>query len=212
MLNKRIKDARLARGISQVDLAKELGLSSQAVSLWESGAVVPKRDRILAMATLFGCSAAWLQYGVDTKDHAVTNEPREDLIDIDRYAVSFLAGTQMAQFNIVEKNPISFKASWLEKKNIKREAARCLYVQGDSMHPYLNDGDLILVDTNDKTIIDGEVFALRYGDELRVKRLSKRYDGAITISSDNPAFKEEVVAGDSLKHVELIGRVRWRAG
>jgi len=212
MLNKRIKDARLAKGISQVDLAKELGLSSQAVSLWESGAVVPKRDRIAAMANLFGCSVAWLEYGVDTKDHAVTVEPGEEFIGIDRYQVSFSAGTGMVQFDIVEKDPISFRASWLQKKRIKPEAARCLYVQGDSMEPYLMDGDLILVDTNDKTVIDGEVYALRYGNELRVKRLFKRYDGALTVTSDNVTFKEETIEGDALRHVELIGRVRWRAG
>ena len=37
MLNEKIKKLRISHGISQVILAKELGVSKQCVSNWENG-------------------------------------------------------------------------------------------------------------------------------------------------------------------------------
>ena len=41
MFTKRLKELRKARGLSQGALAKELGLSQQAVGKWETGRSTP---------------------------------------------------------------------------------------------------------------------------------------------------------------------------
>ena len=49
-IGKRIREARLARKLSQEQLAERLGVSFQAVSSWETGKFVPDSDHLPALA------------------------------------------------------------------------------------------------------------------------------------------------------------------
>lgn len=59
-LNERIKMLRTENHISQSQLAKALGVSQKAVSLWESGDRVPSATVIASLAKYFGVSADYL--------------------------------------------------------------------------------------------------------------------------------------------------------
>ncbi len=52
----RVREQRLARGLSQADLAVQSGLSRPAVSAIEIGRLVPSVAAALALARVFGCS------------------------------------------------------------------------------------------------------------------------------------------------------------
>lgn len=45
---------RIARGITQDELATELGVTQQAVSGWEEGKSTPRQDRLTILAEFFG--------------------------------------------------------------------------------------------------------------------------------------------------------------
>lgn len=51
-----IRPLRNALGMSQRDLAQQLGVTPAAVGYWETGARKPGMDNLLAMAELFHCS------------------------------------------------------------------------------------------------------------------------------------------------------------
>lgn len=59
-LNERIKMLRTENHISQSRLAKALGVSQKAVSLWESDDRVPSATVIASLAKYFGVSADYL--------------------------------------------------------------------------------------------------------------------------------------------------------
>lgn len=59
-LNERIKMLRTENHISQSQLAKALGVSQKAVSLWESGDRVPSATVIASLAKYFGVSSDYL--------------------------------------------------------------------------------------------------------------------------------------------------------
>lgn len=59
-LSERIKMLRTENHISQSQLAKALGVSQKAVSLWESGDRVPSATVIASLAKYFGVSADYL--------------------------------------------------------------------------------------------------------------------------------------------------------
>lgn len=59
-LNENIKQLRLARNISQVDLAKTLGVSKQSVSNWENNYIQPSIDMLIRLSKYFKVSTDFL--------------------------------------------------------------------------------------------------------------------------------------------------------
>ena len=132
---------------------------------------------------------------------------------VPRIGVRLSAGEGIEAVSEDELPALAFRESWLRKKHVScRKNLRVLEVRGSSMEPYLHEGDVVLIDMGQNTVIDGEVFALKYGVELRIKRLSKRFDGGLIIRSDNPRYPEEVVPPDSMEHIQVLGMMIWRAG
>ena len=81
------------------------------------------------------------------------------------------------------------------------------------MAPGIRDGDLVLINLALTTLSDGEVYALRYFDQLRLKRLFRRFDGSLILRSDNPRYEDEVVPPEYLDgNVGIIGKVVYRSG
>lgn len=109
--------------------------------------------------------------------------------------------------------PLAFREDWLRKKNItSKSALRICEVSGDSMSPYLENGDCVMIDTGQTEVRDLSVYAIRYGEELRIKRLSRRFDGGLIIRSDNQRYPEEQINATDASHIQILGLVIWRAG
>ena len=62
-LAERLAASRKAGGYTQGEIAEKLGVSFQAVSLWERGETVPELDKLVQLASLFGVSLDWLIAG-----------------------------------------------------------------------------------------------------------------------------------------------------
>lgn len=60
MLNNRINTLRLAFGWSQVELAKRLCVSKQAVSNWENDNIQPSIEMLIRLADTFGVTTDFL--------------------------------------------------------------------------------------------------------------------------------------------------------
>ncbi len=52
----RIAEVRKSRGLSQEEVAKEIGIDRSTVAKWETGKAKPKADTLLALSALFNCS------------------------------------------------------------------------------------------------------------------------------------------------------------
>lgn len=60
MLNTRIKELRTARNLSQVQMAKLLGVTKQSVLNWENNNIQPSVDMLVMIARLFSVSTDYL--------------------------------------------------------------------------------------------------------------------------------------------------------
>jgi len=60
MLGQRVHELRLASGWSQVELAKRLSVSKQAVSNWENDNIQPSIEMLMRMARIFGVTTDYL--------------------------------------------------------------------------------------------------------------------------------------------------------
>ena len=60
MLSTRIKELRVARNLSQVQMAKLLGVTKQSISNWENNNIQPSVDMLVSIARLFSVSTDYM--------------------------------------------------------------------------------------------------------------------------------------------------------
>lgn len=72
MLNENIRKLRLARGISQVELAGALNVSKQCVSNWENDNILPSIEMLVKLAKYFNVTTDYL-LGLSTEKSIAVN-------------------------------------------------------------------------------------------------------------------------------------------
>lgn len=93
-------------------------------------------------------------------------------------------------------------------------AVAMIKMVGDSMTPFLNDGDAAIVTkVESKGYLEGTIYAVRHRGETYIRRVQwNRKTGAVRLLSDNPKYETMIIEGDNLKSFEVIGRVVGRLG
>lgn len=215
-------------GLSQAALARKIGVTPTAVNLWVKGSTSNlKAETLIAAARALQVRPSWLSSGIGEKELnpelkgdavAVIEEladPLNDYVIIPEYCLDFSAGGgAIAENECPDCVPAAYKLSWMQSIGLNPKNARRFRVRGDSMEPTLSNNDRILVDISQnlpERIQDGAVYAVRYGESLKVKRLRRRIDGRIVLISDNPAYPEEEVLPEYAHDFAIIGRVLERS-
>ena len=86
MLNLQIKKLRLASGITQVELAKHLGVTKQCVSNWENDNIQPSIDMLIKLSEFFKVSTDYMLGIEKRKNIDVEGLSEEQIVHI-RYIV-----------------------------------------------------------------------------------------------------------------------------
>ncbi|KXX64037.1 XRE family transcriptional regulator [Marichromatium gracile] len=235
----RVKALRHRLNLTQHALGQLAGVSKQAVSQWERALTEPHWEALLALQASRGVNPRWLLHGEGPMLLGEGAEPAtaggcaglvhpivvwDDPADlpegqyvlIPRRRVALSAGNGNLVFEEEEAPPLAFTSDWARQTGVRPGNAVVVYAKGDSMEPGIRDGDVLLVDTDIECdrVREGRVYALRYGQELRVKRLFRRYDGALILRSDNAGrYPDEIIPPEHQNgQVHVIGRVVWRGG
>ncbi len=126
-LGQRLKKARLRLRLTQADLGRLLGITRNAVALWEAGTNAPTMDRIEAIAENLNVSAEYLLTGTG-------NAPTEEVA-----VVAFVGAG--AEINPMDDHA---KGTGLKRVAPPPGVTDCVaaIIRGDSMLP-LRDGWLI---------------------------------------------------------------------
>lgn len=83
----------------------------------------------------------------------------------------------------------------------------CFPVSGDGMEPAMPDGSTLAINTGDRKIVDGKIYAISQNGWKRVKILYRTGPETLSLRSFNKEeHPDETV---SLPEVEVIGRVFW---
>lgn len=228
--NEKLRSTRKALGLTQQDIADIFGIKSVNISDWENEKTMPEASRLPLLAKKLGLSISELMgeepgklsrrdvYTPGAPTITATHpdeEPRDDTVYISESRIEFSAGNgRTAQYELVEdQEPATYRLSWFQKYSINPDRVRRFRVSGDSMEPMLFAKDTILVNLDETRIVDNKMYAIRYGDELRVKYLRRLIDGTLVLRSVNPAYDDEKVAPELVEeHISVIGRVRDRSG
>jgi repressor LexA len=193
MFSEKIKKLRLDNGLTQTALARALGVSQQAVAKWESGRALPEISLIKNIASVFKVSSDFLLEisGARAFPVKVIGDVRAGY---DAFAFEDLRGTEPAFIS----DP---------------EGHRYLEVRGDSMEPFIYEGDLALVRIQ-PTLENGDVGVVIYGDgEATLKQYYKN-GGQVVLKPFNEKYGEIVISGEALSDFRIFGKVietktRW---
>lgn len=221
-IGQRLLEARIKAGMSQADLAEKVGVSQQSIQKIESGQTnVPRRISDIAKAV--NVSSYWLQFGTRDENgkktdfevkewEDISHDSNTEFVDIPVLDIELAAGCgSNAELIESEEYTYPFRKDELRKYDVHASNARIVKIVGNSLYPVLNSGDLVAVDISNRTIKDGDLYAIRDGVLLRVKILVYRPDGGVVIRSFNKEEypDEQLPRSEAVARVHVIGRVFW---
>lgn len=211
ILGDRIRTRLSALGMSQATLAREIGVSPQAISKMVNAGTTDTA-RIYQLAQALKTSPAYLRGEASdpAPDASVSITPQSmaeqlDLVPIDEISLEFgMGATLMDDDHEVVRRYVP--ADWIAHFTKSHPSLlRFARGRGDSMYPTILDGDLVLIDMGETRLTrQDEIWAVGYGDLGGLKRLRSVGKGTIKVMSDNAAVSDEQFDMDEIR---LFGRV-----
>lgn len=182
-----LKAARKAKGLTQVEVARAIGLTQNGYSYWENGKAKIDRDQLLKLANLFDVSVDYL-LGNTTTTNTGSKIVRIPVLG------SIPAGIPLEAIEEIidwEEIPESMCAGGKEYF--------ALEVKGDSMWPDYLPGDVVIV-CKTPCFESGDVCVVYVnGYDATLKQVKSQDDGSMTLVPRNQSYpprtysKEEVM-------------------
>lgn len=153
-----------------------------------------------------------LGYGWMDADHSGEAFPEEDdLIYLRRLNVSACCGAAGVQ-NYEDEAYVDLMGVsrvWFKENisKIREQGYELITASGDSMEPTFRNGDLIVVDRQDRDLKRDGVFCVLVDGDLYVKRV-QRIPGAVLFISDNSLYRPfEIPIKEVEFRLQVLGRV-----
>lgn len=224
-ISNRLDEAMKAAGIpSQNALARLSEVPQPTINriLKGVGKKGPESHTVVRLAEACNVSFQWLYEGIGQMKREATqvsNEtPAETIrVSVDDKDSGKFVGVRMltrvlhagvdgvdGDFEYDDGIALSLPLEWVQLKRLDPAKLVALKVKGQSMYPTMREGDVVVVNSADRTPIDGELFAVNHHHKPVVKRL-EREGGIWYLASDNraPAYGRRPVEEDT----EIVGRV-----
>ena len=192
-----LADRRKSLGLTQKEVAEMVGVAEGTVSRWESGEIANmRRDRIALYAEALKTSTSFIMTGEIEKSQIPPGfEPLPKMVR--RPIVG----------NIACGDPITAEQNIQDYAEVPEQfhCDFCLRCHGDSMvDAGIQDGDIVYIHIQPE-VHDGEIAAVRIGDEATLKRVY--YDGnTITLVPANSAYRPKSYSCPALADLQLEGK------
>lgn len=224
---------------SESELARILEIHPSSVGTAKKRAKIPT-GWIEAISERFGISANWLFFGSGAMHDAdrVTVEPARagtlragdpiarvvakpseagdviecadcELVMVPMVEARLSAGTGSFETGGDIERRYAFRTDFLLRKGAPSSMV-LMRVDGDSMDPYVLNGDVVLIDQSQREPRAGKVYAVGVEDVVYLKRVNA-VPGKIILSSYNPDYPpiEVDARGDLSNGIRIIGRAVW---
>ena len=183
-----IRRLRKERELNQVDLADRIGTDSGNVSRYEADKQKPSVDMLEKIADALGTSVSEI-YRLTEDGAGQTQVASEKYVMVPRLNLPVAAGNGVEPGTVEIQGELAFQREWLRKKGLNPKDLEIYEARGNSMSPYIEDGDVLLVNVSTNLPPqNNEVWVLWQPAPLgvRVKRLLYRENGDLVSRSDNP--------------------------
>lgn len=230
-IHEAIKAARQKKGWSMEKLAEEIAaaeglakpLAWQTVQQWEKlDGTAPKRKRLKIVADLLDLSSSDL-VGWDDPDDAspvavapaTPGQEGTGSIDVVYAKGSCGGGSFVAEAGNDVREQLIKESAWFKRYGVKPSQVIAIYADGDSMADFIVDGDIVIFKKGYSALVSGKIYVLDTPDGLRIKRVHKRSDGTIILSSDNDnkrRYPDEEYSPEQASLLQIKGTFVYRQG
>lgn len=200
-IGKYIKQLRNEKKLTQEELGALLGVQKAAVQKWESGTVKNlKRETLKKLSEIFEVSpAAFISN--ENESSNITAVYTDEIYRIPVFeSVSAGFGTY-ADSLVVDYIPIFIK------NHSELPLLMGIKVQGDSMYPTIEDGDIIIVRRQSSVDSGSIAVILIDGEEGVVKKVEYGRDW-IDLISINPMYPKRRFQGEEMTRLRVMGLVK----
>lgn len=181
--------------ISKNKFCKDVGINPNSIVNWINRDTTPS-------STALGKIALYFDVPVD---YLLGVRPEPSIIPLDNSPVSIpVYESVSAGLGAYADNKIvGYTSVYLRNVNIGEIIAA--KVVGDSMYPYICDGDTVIIRKNAE-INNGDVAVILIDDEAVVKKVKLEPD-KLTLISFNPEYQDRVFTAAEADRIKIIGKV-----
>jgi len=130
-LSERILQFRKALGLSQEQLAEQVGVSRQSISKWETGQSAPELDKVVALSRIFGISTDELLGNTPQKqENLSTVNPINDYVRANLLRRFFTLGWVTALVGV-----LALVVEWISLYYIRNATIALEVLRGEGYHP-----------------------------------------------------------------------------
>ena len=206
-LGNNIKYARKAAGLTQEDIAREIGVSKQTVQKYESGIITTiSSDKIEIIAKLLRTTPAKLMGWEDnTSAQSFKLFSPNVTDDVVTFPVlgSIAAGYNETAIEDWSGETIDVPRSFLKGRS--KSDFFVLKVHGDSMYPTYHTDDKVLILRQTFVERSGDVGAVIYDGECATLKRVEIFDDMVRLSPLNLSYPPKELTGANLEQYHIIG-------
>jgi transcriptional regulator with XRE-family HTH domain len=203
-VGERIVEARKAKDMTQLDLAKRLGISRAAVGQWEIDATSPSIAKLEEVAMVLGVEPEWLAYNVRNGEPRVIyrNPERDNIV----WVPELVFGSDAEDITEGEKWGMPGDYLVRDLRASPTETAVCV-VNSHAVEPDFEYNDRVFVDRSDKRPSPAGIFLYWDGIGAAFARMQ-------AIPGKEPKVRISQKGSDviemPLADVNIIGRIKGR--
>ena len=199
MIGKRLRELRIARGLTLLEVAEAVGTSKQTISRYEKEIItnIPK-EKIELLASVLSITPAELMGW----ENEALYERYDNLSRFGGRSLPILGEIACGKPIFAEEEHESYICV-----GDSIAADFCLRAKGDSMiGARIFDSDIVFIQRTD-TVDNGEIAAVIVGDEATLKRVYYYPEKQkLILSPENPKYEPLVVLGSELQEIQILGR------
>ena len=201
-LGERIRELRKQAGLTQEELAKEVGYSNKtSISKIESDILDVNQSTIIALARALNTTPSAIM-GWNESKNPDDKYSSYGVMPIKKQKIRLLGEIACGEPIFCDED----RESYVEVGTDIR-ADFCLRAKGDSMiNARIMDGDIVFI-REQSMVDDGEIAAVVIEDEATLKRVYYyREENKLVLQAENPKYRPLVYSGEELDTIRILGK------
>ena len=205
----KLKARRKELGMTQKEIADQLGITFQAYSAWERGIKEPSKEKVSQLEKILNVSVGYfteieivrLYNNLYDKGKEKVVAYAQDLVEDEKSKKVIYISEKLFEYHVYERMSAGIGASVYGDRNFdtvyfNEELAHdfASWVSGDSMEPKYHNGSVALIRETGFDY-DGAVYAVVCNNQTYIKRVY-REEGGLRLVSINPKYKDIYLSYD----------------